>query len=326
MAIAPAEQLTNYLADAHSIEEQALTQLRRAPDLAGDPGLRRAFEEHLAETERHERLVRGRLEAHGADPSRLKDAAGRAGGWGMVLFARSQPDTPGKLVAHAFAYEHMELATYELLRSVALAAGDEESAEMAAAIAAEERRMGERLAGFFDAAVEASLREVAAPDLDAHLDHYLADAHAIEQQSIQLLEAGPKLVDEEELARIFAAHLKETRMHSGRLAVRLTARGTKPSRLKDAALRLGALNLGGFFGVQPDTTAKLAGFAYAFENLEIAAYELLRRVARRAGDEETARLAEEILAEERATAHDLVTSWETTMRRETAKRASEARL
>lgn len=326
MAIPPAEQLTKYLADAHSIEEQALTQLRRAPGLAGDPGLRRAFEEHLAETERHERLVRERLQAHGADPSRIKDAAGRAGGWGMVLFARSQPDTPGKLAAHAFAYEHMELATYELLHRVALAAGDQETAGMAAAIAAEERRMGERLAAGFDAAVEASLRDVADGDLGEHLDHYLADAHAIEQQSLQLLEAGPRLVDDEELAGILSAHLKETRLHSGRLAARLTARGTRPSRLKDAALRLGALNLGGFFGVQPDTTAKLAGFAYAFENLEIAAYELLRRVARRAGDEETVRLAEEILADERAAAADLVASWETTMRRETAKRASEARL
>lgn len=52
--------------------------------------------------------MRERLEAHAADPSRLKDVAGRAGGIGMVLFARVQPDTPGKLVAHAYSYEHME--------------------------------------------------------------------------------------------------------------------------------------------------------------------------------------------------------------------------
>ena len=31
------EQLTKYLTDAHSIEEQALQQLRSAPDLAGEP-------------------------------------------------------------------------------------------------------------------------------------------------------------------------------------------------------------------------------------------------------------------------------------------------
>ena len=70
-------------------------------------------------------------------------------------------------------------------------------------------------------------------------------------------------------------------------------------------MRLGALNWGAFFAAQPDTPAKLCGFAYAFEHLEIAAYELLRRVAERAGDTETAEMAERILDEERAAAEKL---------------------
>ena len=41
------EQLTKYLADAHAIEEQALAQLRTAPELAGDPALAASFREHL---------------------------------------------------------------------------------------------------------------------------------------------------------------------------------------------------------------------------------------------------------------------------------------
>ena len=68
------------------------------------------------------------------------------------------------------------------------------------------------------------------------------------------------------------------------------------------ALRIGALNWGGFFAAQPDTPAKLCAFAYAFEHLEISGYELLRRVADRAGDAETAQVAERILAEERVAA------------------------
>jgi ferritin-like metal-binding protein YciE len=83
---------------------------------------------------------------------------------------------------------------------------------------------------------------------------------------------------------------------------RLEQRGSGPSKLKDAALRAGALNWGLFFAAQPDTPAKLAAFAYAFEHLEIAGYELLRRVALRAGDHETASLAEQILGQERAAA------------------------
>jgi ferritin-like metal-binding protein YciE len=99
------EQLVKYLTDAHAIEEQALAQLRAAPDIAGDPELSRIFAEHLIETEEQERIIRARLDAHGASPSKLKDTVMAAGGKGFVLFARSQPDTPGKLAAHAISYE-----------------------------------------------------------------------------------------------------------------------------------------------------------------------------------------------------------------------------
>ena len=318
----PQEQVVKYLADAHSIEEQALTQLRAAPKILGEGRLASVFHGHLLETERQERLVRERLEANGADPSKVKDLAGKAGGVGMVFFARSQPDTPGKLTAHAFSYEHMELAAYELLARAAVLAGDEETALVAREIAEEERAMAARLEAVFDIAVEESLQEVVTDDLGEQLDRYLADAHAIEQQAIQLLEGGPKLVDDEGLSRVFAAHLEQTRGHERLLSERLEARGASPSKLKDVALRAGGLNIAGFFGGQPDTTAKLAGFAFAFEHLEIAAYELLKRVAARAGDGETVAVAEQILAEERAAAKDVAATWDRTMRREMAEQTS----
>jgi ferritin-like metal-binding protein YciE len=78
-------------------------------------------------------------------------------------------------------------------------------------------------------------------------------------------------------------------------------------------MRIGGLNVGAFFGAQPDTPAKLAGFAFAFEHLEIAAYELLRRVALRAGDPETAAVAERILPEERAAAARIADTWDAAM-------------
>jgi ferritin-like metal-binding protein YciE len=296
------EQLTRHLTDAHSIEEQALTQMRKAPDLAGDPELARIFREHLAETEDQERRVRERLEARGADPSRTKDLVARAGGAGMLLFARSQPDTPGKLVAHAFSYEHMEFAAYDLLALVADRAGDAETAATAREIRDQEGAMAERLEANFDRAVEASLAQLHPDDLEEQLTSYLADAHAIESQAIGLLDKAPGMAGDPELARPFAEHLEQTREQQARVEARLDAHGGSPSRLKDAALRVGALNLGGFFAAQPDTPAKLAGFAFAFEHLEAAAYEQLRRVAERAGDAETARTAEDIAGEERAAA------------------------
>jgi len=96
------DQLTKYLTDAHSIEVQALEQMRLAPKIAGDAELERIFAAHLDETAEHERLVREALDARGAAPSTTKDIAGRVGGWGMVLFAKLNPDTPGKLAMHAY--------------------------------------------------------------------------------------------------------------------------------------------------------------------------------------------------------------------------------
>ena len=64
-------------------------------------------------------------------------------------------------------------------------------------------------------------------------------------------------------------------------------------------MRLAAINWATFFAAHPDTPGKLAAFTYAFEHLEIGGYEQLQRVAERAGDDATAALAEEILAEER---------------------------
>src|SRR3954452_17971126 len=150
------EQLTKYLTDAHSIEVQALAQLRTAPDLAGDPELSANFCEHLVETEEHERLMREALESRGAKPSRTKDAVMAVGGKGFLLFARLQPDTPGKLHAHALSYEALELASYDLLGRVAARAGESHVVETAEAIRNQERQMMERLEAGFDRAVEAS--------------------------------------------------------------------------------------------------------------------------------------------------------------------------
>jgi ferritin-like metal-binding protein YciE len=298
----PRDQLVKYLTDAHSIEEQALAQLRTAPEIAGDPELTAAYREHLRETEGHERLVRDLLEERGAKPSLAKDVVMKVGGKGFLLFARLNPDTPGKLHSHALSYEALELSSYELLRGVAERADEPEVADAANEVAAEERRMMQRLESTFDRAVEASLRAVGRDDLTEQLRKYLADAHAIEEQATALLERGPKLAGNPTLARIYSEHLDETRDHAEAIEARLHALGGDPSSVKDAALRLGALNWGAFFQAHPDTPGKLAAFARAFEYLEIGGYEQLRRVAERAGDEETAALVERILGQEREAA------------------------
>jgi ferritin-like metal-binding protein YciE len=269
-----------------------------APGLAGDEEIAKAFSLHLSETEEHERLIRELLKSRGASPSKLKDVAGMLSGHGFGLFAAFQPDTPGKLVAHAFSYEHMEEGAYDMLGTIATRAGDVATLETARQIEAQEHAMGDRLDALFDRAADVALRDVEPENLDRQLNTYLSDAHAIEGQSLRLLEKAIKLAEGTELAVVYRQHLAETEEHERLVDERLRARGDEPSTVKDAALRLGGLNLGGFFAAQPDTSAKLAVFAYAFEHLEIAAYELLGRVAQRAGDAEAAEISRRIIVQE----------------------------
>jgi ferritin-like metal-binding protein YciE len=193
---------------------------------------------------------------------------------------------------------------------VADIAGDRDTAEAARLIRAQELAMSDRLQGALDRAVDASLREQEPNDMREQLRKYLADAHAIEAQALQLLEKGQDLAGDPELARIYAEHLDETHDHQALVRARLEELGGSPTPLKDAGMRVGALNWGAFFAAQPDTPGKLAAFAFAFEHLEIAGYEELKRVAQRAGDQPTVAVVDRILAQERAAATKIAAQWD----------------
>jgi ferritin-like metal-binding protein YciE len=204
----------------------------------------------------------------------------------------------------------MELAAYELLGRIAARAGDEPIRAMADEIGGQERAMADRIAEMWDRALEASLREKNADDIGKDLVKYLRDAHALEAQAVQLLETGPQIAGFDALADVFREHLEQTKEHQQLVDERLAAHDSGPSRFQAGAMRAGALNLGTFFKAQPDTPVKLAGFAYAFEALEIGAYELLMRVAERAGDEQTAGVAQRILADERFASERVADTWD----------------
>lgn len=299
------EELVRFLSDMYSVEQQALAQLVSAPEIARDPWIAEDFRQHHIETQRQAERVRARLEARGGEPSAIKDAVMNLGGKGFLLFARALPETPGRLVAHAYSYEAMEWAGYAMLERIARRAGDEATVEVARAVGAEERAMMERLEGRFDGAEEASHGETAPERMDEEIRKHLAEAHALERQSEALLEKSTSMGGDPELGRIYREHLEESRGQAALIEARLDALGGRPSAFKDAAMGMGGLNWSVFFAAQSDTPAKLAAFAYAFEHLEIAGYELLRRSAGRTGDAETQRMCDRILTEERAMAERL---------------------
>ena len=104
--------------------------------------------------------MQARLRSLDDDTSSLKDAAMRLGALNWGSFFQGHPDTPGKLTAFAYAFEHLEIGGYELLAGVADEAGDTQTTELARTILAQEREAARSLSAVFDAAAAASLRAV----------------------------------------------------------------------------------------------------------------------------------------------------------------------
>ena len=84
--------------------------------------------------------------------------------------------------------------------------------------------MKERLAACFDEGVAASLAAIEPDDLQKQVGTYLADAHALEQQAVGLLEraadSGPG-----SLTDVYREHLAETRAHAEVVGARLEMLG-----------------------------------------------------------------------------------------------------
>src|SRR5690606_31808700 len=111
-------------------------------------------------------------------------------------------------------------------------------------------------------------RSLSTEELQEHVRKHLAEVHAFEVQSMELLEKARSIAGDPELERLYQQHLEETKKQKLAIERRLHALDAEPSILQDAALRLGVLNWGLFFQMQSDTPAKLAAFAYAVEHLE----------------------------------------------------------
>jgi ferritin-like metal-binding protein YciE len=103
--------------------------------------------------------MRRRLEAHGSAPSAIKQAGGILGALAKLPVDLVRGEKAGRNARDGYATEHMEIASYQLLRRIAERAGDEETSADCAAIIAEEEAMARTIAANWDRFAELSLRE-----------------------------------------------------------------------------------------------------------------------------------------------------------------------
>jgi ferritin-like metal-binding protein YciE len=146
--------------------------------------------------------------------------------------------------------------------------------------------------------------------IEEQLVTYLKDTHALEQMSLQMTQAAAKATDDQRLRGLFEHHHDETEEHERLIRERLEAHGETPSKLKELGGRFAAMAKGVESTAPADTPGRLARDGYVQEHTEIAAYELLCRVAERAGDAETAQVGRRILENERQTAEKIAATWD----------------
>jgi ferritin-like metal-binding protein YciE len=124
-----------------------------------DPEILDALEHHKTQTQGHVDRMRARLDAHDATPSGIKQMGGILQAMAKVPLDLVRGEKAGRNARDGFATEHMEIASYELLRRIAERAGDEETAQAATEIIAEERAMADTISENWDKFAELSLKE-----------------------------------------------------------------------------------------------------------------------------------------------------------------------
>jgi len=149
--------------------------------------------------------------------------------------------------------------------------------------------------------------------LKEKLADYVEDAHAMEQNDLKMIDSMISTTDDHQMKEMLENHKRETEEHERRLRARLDAMGRGTSARKQAQA-VGAALLKGVGDVaRGDKAGKNARDGYTAEHMEIAAYQLLERLAKKAGDTDTAEVARQNRSDEEQMARRIDQSWDRTL-------------
>jgi ferritin-like metal-binding protein YciE len=146
--------------------------------------------------------------------------------------------------------------------------------------------------------------------LEDRLTKHIDEAYAMEQNVLRMLDAMIETTEDEEIVSELRGHKLETERHADRLRQRLEAHGASPSMVREATGIMAALMKSVVDMVRQEKVGRNARDGYATEHLEIASYQLLERIAERAGDTETADVARQNRADEETFAKKIEANWD----------------
>jgi ferritin-like metal-binding protein YciE len=147
-------------------------------------------------------------------------------------------------------------------------------------------------------------------DLESELHIHMSNAHALEKTVLRHLDILMTAAGDDELRRALRRHRSETQEQIARLEQRLKAHHESPSTLKEVSQQFAAFLSSLRDLVREDKPVENAREVFVIEHLEIGTYQVLERIALRAGDPETAQVALQNRAEEEAMAGIIVASWD----------------
>jgi ferritin-like metal-binding protein YciE len=153
------DQLTKHIDEAIAMEQDVLRMLDSMIETTDDDEIKGELREHKLETERQSERLRERLEAHGSQPSLVREAGGVMGALMKSVVDAARTEKAGRNARDGYATEHMEIASYQLLERIALRAGDEQTAQVARQNREEEEAMAKRLEAHWDRFADLSLAD-----------------------------------------------------------------------------------------------------------------------------------------------------------------------
>ena len=147
-------------------------------------------------------------------------------------------------------------------------------------------------------------------ELKNQLVKHIDEALAMEQGVLRMLDSMIGTTDDPEIKEQLREHRLDTERQIDRMQRRLEANGASPSTVREGVGIVQALMKSVLDVARSEKAGRNARDGYATEHMEIAAYQLLERVAQRAGDEETAQAARQSRAEEEAMAKKIEANWD----------------
>jgi ferritin-like metal-binding protein YciE len=145
--------------------------------------------------------------------------------------------------------------------------------------------------------------------LEEKLVEYIDDAYAMEQNVLRMLDSMIGTTKDPQMKRSLERHKKQTEEQAARLEERLQEHDASPSKAKEAGGVMAALMKSVLDVARSDSPGRNARDGFATEHMEIASYQMLERVARKAGDTKTAAVARQNREEEEAMARSIGSKW-----------------